>query len=190
MTPFRTRSVVIVERPYASRPGQDGMVPGEPNVSGMPLAEVLAVLADLREAGCRVWVGGGWGVDALVGRQTRAHRDLDVAVDAADEERAIGVLQGRGYAVETDWRPVRVELAASALRWVDLHPLRWDETGHGRQADLKGGTFDYPPDAFSVGTLARVQVPCLSRDQQMRFHRGYQPRDIDLHDIDLLGGTA
>jgi lincosamide nucleotidyltransferase A/C/D/E len=43
------------------------------------------VLADLTEAGCSVWVAGGWGVDALVGRQTRLHRDLDLALDARNE---------------------------------------------------------------------------------------------------------
>ncbi|WP_410007823.1 nucleotidyltransferase domain-containing protein [Planotetraspora sp. A-T 1434] len=31
-------------------------------------AEVLRVLTLLRTAGCEVWVGGGWGIDALVGR--------------------------------------------------------------------------------------------------------------------------
>ena len=101
---------------------RDGNVPCEENPLGMPLAEVLAVLGALREAGCRVWVAGGWAVDALVGRQIRAHRDLDLAIDVTDEERALGILQRRGYAVETDWRPVRLELAAAGVGWVDLHP--------------------------------------------------------------------
>ena len=72
-----------------------------PPWSGMPSSEVLAVLEDLGSARCRVWVGGGWGVDALVGRQTRAHRDLDLAVDAEDEGRALAALARRGYRVET-----------------------------------------------------------------------------------------
>jgi lincosamide nucleotidyltransferase A/C/D/E len=36
---------------------------------------------------------GGWGVDALLGRQTRPHKDLDVLVpvdDLADLERVLG----------------------------------------------------------------------------------------------------
>lgn len=49
----------------------------------MHLSEVIEVLADLREADCRAWVAGGWGVDALVGGQTRPHRDLDLAIDGA-----------------------------------------------------------------------------------------------------------
>ena len=133
----------------------------------MDIGEVLAVLADLTEAGCSVWVVGGWGVDALVGRQTRLHRDLDLALDARNETVALRVLERRGYRIETDWRPVRVELVAEGRGWVDVHPAVFDAAGHGRQADVGGGKFEYPSEAFDQGTLGGVRVPCLSRDQQL-----------------------
>jgi lincosamide nucleotidyltransferase A/C/D/E len=153
---------------------------------GTDLEEVLEILADLGEAGCSVWVAGGWGVDALVGRQTRSHRDLDLALDASGEAVALGALQRRGYRVETDWRPARVELVAEGRGWVDVHPVVFDATGHGRQADSSGGHFDYPPEAFDEGSLGGVRVPCLSRDQQLLFHTGYEPRAIDRLDLALL----
>lgn len=115
----------------------------EPSGVGMRLSEVRTVLANLREASCHFWVAGGWGVDALVERQTRPHRDLDVAVDAEHESAVVAVLSLLGYAVETDWRPVRVEFVAPNRGWVDLHPVAFDCTGHGRQAGLAGGHFDY-----------------------------------------------
>ena len=152
----------------------------------MVLREVLGVLGDLAEASCAVWVAGGWGVDALVGRQTRVHRDLDVALDARNETVALRVLARRGYRLETDWRPVRVELTAKGRGWVDVHPVVFDATGHGRQADFGGGQFDYPPEALDLGSLGGVCVPCLSRDQQLLFHTGYEPRAIDLLDLALL----
>ena len=130
------------------------------------------------------------GVDALVGRQTRLHRDLDLALDAGNETVALRVLERRGYRVETDWRPVRVELVAEGRGWVDVHPVVFDATGHGRQADIGGGKFDYPPEAFDQGTLGGMGVPCLSRDMQLRFHTGYQPRAIDLVDLALLETSA
>lgn len=157
---------------------------------GMDLGEVLGVLADLAEAGCAIWVAGGWGVDALVGRQTRLHRDLDLAVDARTEMEALSALERRGYRMETDWRPVRVEMIAEGRGWVDVHPVVFDATGHGRQADLGGEQFDYPPRSFDQGSLGGVRVPCLSRDQQPRFHIGYEPRTIDLHDLALLERLA
>jgi lincosamide nucleotidyltransferase A/C/D/E len=46
--------------------------------------------------------------------------------------------------------------------------------------------FDYPPEAFDHGALGGVYVPCLSRDQQLLFHTGYEPRAIDLLDLALL----
>jgi lincosamide nucleotidyltransferase A/C/D/E len=152
----------------------------------MDLGEVLGVVADLTEASCAVWVAGGWGVDALLGQQTRLHRDLDLALDARDEPVALRALERRGYRVETDWRPVRVELIAEGRGWVDVHPVVFDSTGHGREADLGGGQFDYPPEAFDQGALGGVCVPCLSRDQQLLFHTGYEPRAIDLLDLALL----
>ncbi len=160
--------------------------PGRPVWPGMQLGEVHAVLADLQQAGCRCWVAGGWGVDALVGEVTRAHRDLDLAVDAEDETEALAVLGRRGYQVETDWRPVRVELAAPGLGWVDVHPVVFDTAGHGRQAGLGGECFGYPVDAFTEGSLDGVGVRCLSRVQQVRFHTGYPLREVDVHDLHLL----
>lgn len=152
----------------------------------MDVGEVLAILVSLEEAGCSVWVAGGWGVDALVGHQTRPHRDLDLAVDADDESSAVGVLRRGGYQIETDWRPVRVELGAPGRGWVDLHPVMFGPDGHGRQTDVGGGHFDYPPDGFAEGVIAGRRVRCLSLEQQRRFHEGYEPRDIDLHDLALL----
>ena len=150
------------------------------------ISEVLGVLTDLTEADCSVWVAGGWGVDALVGRQTREHRDLDLAVDATEQTAVVAVLQRRGYRVQTDWRPVRVELSSDSRGWVDLHPVIFDAAGHGRQAAVGGGHFDYPLDAFGAGTLGGLQVACLSRAQQLRFHQGYQLRAVDRHDLALL----
>jgi hypothetical protein len=98
----------------------------------MDIAEVPAVLADLTEAGCSVWVVGGWGVDALIGRQTRLHRDLDLALDARKETVALRVLERRGHRIETDWRPVRVDLVAEGRGWSMF--TRWFSTRPGTAA--------------------------------------------------------
>lgn len=41
----------------------------------MTADDVLSILAVLRNADVDIWIGGGWGIDALVGEQTRLHRD-------------------------------------------------------------------------------------------------------------------
>ncbi|MGA1371782.1 MAG: nucleotidyltransferase domain-containing protein, partial [Pseudomonadales bacterium] len=43
---------------------------------------VVELYVALAGAGVDIWIDGGWAVDALVGRQTRPHNDLDIAVEA------------------------------------------------------------------------------------------------------------
>jgi lincosamide nucleotidyltransferase A/C/D/E len=152
----------------------------------MPAAIVLEVLEALSINGCEAWVLGGWGVDALVGRETRPHRDLDLAIDADKEAVAMTALAGLGFVVETDWRPVRVELRAPSSRFVDLHPVAFDRDGNGRQAGLNGGFYEYPRGCFTTGHVAGLPVACATVALQLTSHAGYEPRDIDRHDLDLL----
>lgn len=154
------------------------------------LAEVVQVLDALAAADVRHWVAGGWGVDALVGRQTREHRDLDLAVDLADLDICLAELTGLGYVSETDELPVRVELRSGEDGWVDVHPVSFDEAGHGVQGDPGGHHFDYPPEVFTSGALGARPVPCLSVAQQLVFHSGYPPRPHDVLDLALLEGLS
>lgn len=154
----------------------------------MRFADVVRVLDELEAHRVRYWVAGGWGVAALAGVQTRTHRDLDLAVDTATLPACLGALTSLGYAQETDWLPVRTEYAAPGELWVDVHPVSFDETGHGRQPDLDGGHFDYPPEGFGVGRIENRAIPCLSAAQQRVFHSGYDPRPQDLHDLRVLAG--
>jgi aminoglycoside-2''-adenylyltransferase len=121
-----------------------------------------------------------------VGRQTRPHRDLDVDLEAEFEGSALAVLADMGYAVETDWRPNRVELRAPGRGRVDLHPLVVDEDGSAKQAALDGGWHIFPSTFFAVGSLAGVPVPCVSLTAQRHFHTGYELRSTDIHDLAVL----
>ncbi|MGA9747477.1 MAG: hypothetical protein WBQ50_08485 [Nocardioides sp.] len=148
--------------------------------------DVLEVLDALESAAVRSWAAGGWGVDILVGAETRPHRDLDLAVHAEDHESCLAALARLGYRIETDWLPLRVEVVASHERRVDVHPVRFDAHGLGIQGDTEGVHFLYPPTAFATGRLAGRTVPCLSVAQQELFHSGYELRPQDEHDLRLL----
>lgn len=50
----------------------------------------------IEQLGIRYWLDGGWGVDALVGRQTREHRDVDIDFDAAYTEKLQQKLEEKG----------------------------------------------------------------------------------------------
>lgn len=158
----------------------------QPPAPEMAIEEVLRVLEVLTSLGCRFWLEGGWGVDALVGTTTRRHRDLDVDFDATYEEAVLAGLADLGYRIETDWRPNRVEVVADGRGWVDLHPLQLLPDGSARQAALDGGTHEFEARFFTTGRLNGVEVPCVSLEAQLLFHSGYEPRDTDRHDLALL----
>ncbi len=153
----------------------------------MAADEVLAVLATLRRAGVAVHVGGGWGVDALLGRQTRAHRDLDLMFAAEHEAEALAALAAAGYRESLDQRPVRFVVTGPAGREVDLHPLVFAPDGSALQASFDPERpFAYPAACFVAGTIGGEAVPCLSPEQQAYFHQGYEPTDRDHHDMAAL----
>lgn len=148
-------------------------------------AELLAGLLErLRGASIPVWVAGGWGIDALIGEQTREHRDLDLLYRIEDDDGLRQVLTRSGYHVDTDWWPIRVEWAGAS--YVDVHPLRFDDDGSALQAGLDESEFHYPRRSFVRGTIAGRAVDCLSQEQQRLFHSGYPLRPVDRHDLAAL----
>jgi lincosamide nucleotidyltransferase A/C/D/E len=172
------------------RPGGPGdteaVTPSSEHSEGMSLAEVLNVLEILSRAGCKVWLEGGWGVDALVGRQTRVHRDVDIDIDGEQEGLVLDALIGAGYRIETDWRPNRVELVAGGRGRVDVHPLQLHADGSASQVALDGGSYFFPRGYFTMGSLAGRPVPCFSVAAQRHFRSGYDLRPQDVHDLALL----
>jgi lincosamide nucleotidyltransferase A/C/D/E len=151
--------------------------------------DVLEILDRLRTAGLDVWVGGGWGIDALVGRQTRTHRDLDLMHRREQEPTVVSVLAEAGFAETLDWRPVRFVVTDARAREIDLHPLVFVPDGSATQASTEPGRpFDYPAAAFVTGAIGGRAVPCLSADQQIYFHQGYELTDRDRHDLAQLDG--
>jgi lincosamide nucleotidyltransferase A/C/D/E len=152
----------------------------------MDVAHALEVISALDRRGVRSWVAGGWGVDALVGRQTRAHADLDLAIPADSEEAAISALGSLGYELAADQRPARFEMRAADGRSVDFHPIAFRADGRGVQQGFDGRTFDYPAEGFTTGVIGGVTVGCLTADRQIAFHLGYEPKPQDGRDLRLL----
>jgi lincosamide nucleotidyltransferase A/C/D/E len=153
----------------------------------MTADDVLSVLTLLRRAKADVWVGGGWGIDALVGEQTRDHRDLDLMHRQDQETAALTVLSEAGFRETLNWRPIRFVLAAEDGREIDLHPLVFADDGSAVQASPEPERpFTYPSSCFVTGTIHGTPVPCLSAEQQVYFHQGYEPSERDRHDMAQL----
>ena len=154
----------------------------------MTTAEDVHELLDaLDAAGVETWIDGGWGVDALVGEQTREHDDLDVVIRRDRVDAALAALAETGFAVEEDWLPVRCSLLDASGRGVDFHPVTFERDGSAWQAAPDGGRFAYPREGFEGrGTIGGRPVRCLSAAVQLLHHQGYEPSGKDRHDVALL----
>jgi lincosamide nucleotidyltransferase A/C/D/E len=53
----------------------------------MTSIDVIDFYTKLENLGIEIWVDGGWGVDALLGEQTRPHQDLDIAIQQKDVQK-------------------------------------------------------------------------------------------------------
>jgi lincosamide nucleotidyltransferase A/C/D/E len=153
----------------------------------MTAADVVRVLDVLGEAGIVVWLDGGWGVDALVGEETREHHDLDTVVSAEHLDRAVTSLAALGYEIAEDFRPTRMVLAVSDGRRIDFHPVVFDEDGSaGRRRRAECGDAVYPADGFAGnGSVGGRSVACLTPLLLVRHHLGYEPQEKDRHNVAL-----
>ena len=153
----------------------------------MDAQSVLSVVATLEHAGVRVWLDGGWGVDALVGEQTRDHDDLDCVIALSDAPIARDALAVLGFAVGLDELPTRFVMRDRSDRRVDFHTVTFDATGGATQQLQDGRLAPYPAEGFSgSGQMAGVRVACLTATVQLLHHLGYDPDEKDHHDMRLL----
>lgn len=160
-------------------------------VPGMGVTEVLEVLGALNRAGVPCWLVGGWGVDALIGHQTRKHPDVDLAVERSNMHDALTALEGAGFAVvqrETlpAWMSTMIQLRDGRRRWIELMVVEVPAPAAGQDGRPTAMRFSYGQDSFTMGTLDGHAVPCLAAAVQVLFHTGYPPRDSDRHDVRLL----
>src|SRR5215207_97925 len=115
---------------------------------------MLDVLDRLDAAAVEWWIDGGWGVDALLGRETRLHDDLDFAVRAEDIDRLTTVFTEFHRVHEDQW-PSAYVLRAGDGRELDFHPLEFDERGDGWQPQAGGAAALWPREALrALGRIA------------------------------------
>jgi lincosamide nucleotidyltransferase A/C/D/E len=153
----------------------------------MGASDVLSVVTALEEAGLRVWLDGGWGVDALVGEQTRDHDDLDCVIALSDAPLARDTLALLGFTVALDELPTRFVVRDRSDRRVDFHTVTFDTNGNATQQLQDGTLAPYPSHGFAGrGYVSGVRVARLTAAVQGLHHLGYDPDRKDHHDMALL----
>ena len=152
-------------------------------VPEMSAADAVGFVKLLREYGIEPCLDGGWGVDALLGRQTRLHADLDIAVEHKDVPVIRALLEARGYrdVPRDDTRDCNFVMGDDEGRLIDFHSYTFDESGR-----LTFG-LDYPPDSLTgSGSVDGFPVRCITPEWMVKFHSGYDLDTGDYHDVRLL----
>ena len=171
--------------------------------------DIVNLYSGLLARGVQLWADGGWGIDALLERQTRPHKDFDAIVAFEDLPVLTRFLSGHGFALKEIWSESRwtpcpelpaligrehpaVEAATAFVlkdnsgRELDFHVVRFDEYGRGIPA-WDSDDFVFSPEAFEgLGVVGSTRVRCLSAETQMRTHTGYVLQVSAVQDLRLL----
>ena len=149
----------------------------------MKAETVIGILKLFAENDIDVVIDGGWGVDALLGEQTREHEDLDIAIHHKDVPKLREILTVRGFSdvPRDDTRDCNFVLGDNDGNLVDVHSYIFDEHGN----NIYGVA--YPPESLTgKGTIEGFPVKCISPEWSVRFHIGYEADENDFRDVKAL----
>ena len=156
----------------------------------MRAPDVLEIVYGLQAAGVRVWLDGGWGVDALIGHQTRDHEDLDLVIPLPEADAARRTLTALGFELVEDGSTLCFVARSAGDRRVDVHTVTFEDEGGALQRQEDGTFCRYPPESFSgLGQVDGREVVCLSAEAQVLCHLNYEPDETDRRDMKLLASN-
>src|SRR5512133_3229816 len=136
-------------------------------VTEMTCEDAIEVLAALDAGGIDYWVDGGWGIDALVGEQTRIHHDLDLGVSRDDVARVEALLpqfrrESEKASFYTDERG----------RAVDLMLVERSQAGHLEQQLPEGRRLRYAEsETHASGCIGGRLVRCLTASRRVASNK-------------------
>lgn len=154
----------------------------------MRAEEVLNIYKSLEEQGIKVWIDGGWAVDALLGEQTRPHQDVDFAVQHKDLEAMEQFLAKRGFKdIERDKELMWDRLFTNdAGKEIEVHAFSFDVNGKVIEEEFWNG---YSADSLiGMGNILDTEVRCVSLEQLVKTHDKNKRtfKNTDLQDMALL----
>jgi aminoglycoside-2''-adenylyltransferase len=163
------------------------------------LRAIRKVVAVTRAAGISVWLFGGWGLDARIGRITREHGDVEFWVERTQAERSKTLLVEAGAtalatqppeeACEFIWNDV-----AFSTAYFDRHRDGSFSQPAGRFSDwlFPPGSFDYEPCMLDGTPVLAMSVSGMlaMKEQFPQLRNGRPWRQKDLGDIETLRRLA
>jgi hypothetical protein len=170
------------------------------------LNELLRVCQALNNENLVYWVAGGWGLDALVGSETRRHGDLDLILSGFTENltKVASLLVTLGYQRKkplggTLWFPDAEVYEDARGHHVEVLNVNWSALKLAESSfsppwiresepafDKQVATPFFLQRCATTGSLGGVHLPVLSLAAQELFHSGYKARQVDSHADDII----
>ena len=147
--------------------------------------DVIDLYTKLKSLSINIWVDGGWGVDALLGKQTRFHKDLDITIQLKDIPAFRKFIEGLKYNdIKLDIsRPHNFVLSHDRGREIDVHVIVLNEKGDGIYGPVENGEL-YPAASLTgKGKIGNVEVNCIAPEYVVKFHSGYDLKENDYKDV-------
>ncbi len=154
----------------------------------MKSTDIINLYIKLEDLGIKIWIDGGWAVDALLGEQTRSHEDLDIAVEHKNLTKLRGYLELKGYKeIKRDedkmWDLVMGDDKGHEL---DVHAFSFDDKGIIVEEEYWDG---YSNNSLTgLGVIDGHTVRCVSPEQLVKTHDGTKRKlkYSDHKDMDAL----
>jgi len=163
------------------------------------LRVIRKVIAVTEAAGISVWLFGGWGLDARIGRITRQHGDVEFWAERINAEQSKVALIAAGATALATQPPAE----ACEFMWdgVPFSTAYFDRLPDGSSVQLLGRWSDwlFPPGSFGdePGTLDGTPVMAMSvagmlamKEQFPHLRNGRPWRQKDIADISALRELA
>jgi lincosamide nucleotidyltransferase A/C/D/E len=149
----------------------------------MEASTVVQFWESARVSGLNICIDGGWAVDAVLGVQTRPHRDLDIALPASEVMALRALLEQGGFSEVS--RPDSWEhnfvLESVIGDIIDVHSYELNADGSNKYG------VSYIADHLSgEGIILGCRVRCVPPRWLVPFHTGYEIDETDWHDVRLL----
>ena len=130
----------------------------------MASKNVVDLYNKLENLGIKIWIDGGWSVDALLGKQLRPHKDLDIALQWKDVPKLREVLAGQGYKrvrEDSQWNFI---VADDKGHEIDVHAFIYDDKGNVVEGIM------YPAESLTgTGAIDDHSVRCISPKYMVEF---------------------
>lgn len=143
--------------------------------------DVIDLYSLLERNNIKVWIDGGWGIDALLSKQTRTHDDLDIAIQWKDAQKLRELLVNKGYKQVKEDSQWNFVLADDGGRKVDVHAFVFDSKGNVVEGIM------YPAKSLAgTGSIGGKTVNCIAAEYVIEFHGNYELEGKHLQDIRAL----